>query len=169
MIKNKKVIILSQANPDGIILKQRLNANGIDLNRNFPAANRQNSKEYSLKALSEPEARAINKIIKKYKPRMIVSLHQPSGQKPGWIDYDGPAEKPAERMAAACDLPIYKYGTMPGSLGSYASQKLKIPIITFEQPREPNTDAQILWQKYGNAILTAVNYERQPQNSEHTR
>ena len=156
LFKNKKVIILPQANPDGIILKQRFNANGIDLNRNFPAANRQNSKEYGFKALSEPEARAINKIIKKYKPLIIVSLHQPSGQKPGWIDYDGPAEKPAEQMAAACDLPIYKYGTMPGSLGSYASQKLKIPIITFEQPCEPNTDAQVLWQKYGSALLTAL-------------
>jgi murein peptide amidase A len=156
VLTGKKVIILPQANPDGVILKQRFNAHGIDLNRNFPAKNRENSPKYGFKALCEPESKIIYKIIKKYKPQIIVSLHQPAGQKPGWIDYDGDAKELAEKMASACGMPVYKYGSMPGSLGSYASQKLNTPIITFELPRDANATAEILWQKYGNALLTAL-------------
>lgn len=156
LLKNKKVVILPQVNPDGVILKQRFNANGVDLNRNFPADNRNNSAESGAFALCEPEARIINKIIKKYKPKIIISLHQPSGAKPGWIDYDGEAKGLAEQMAKSCNLEVYKYGAMPGSLGSYASQRLGIPIITFEQTRQENADKEILWQKYGNALLAVI-------------
>jgi len=156
LLENKKAIILSEANPDGVILKQRFNAHNIDLNRNFPAKNRENNEKYGFKALCEPESKIIYKLLKKYKPRIIVSLHQPAPNKPGWIDYDGDAKELAERMAFACDMPVYKYGSMPGSLGSYASQKLNTPIITFELPRDTNATAEILWQKYGNALLAAL-------------
>jgi protein MpaA len=156
LLAGKKVIILPQANPDGVVLNQRFNARGIDLNRNFPAKNRENNAKYGFKALCEPESKIIYKIIKKYKPRIIVSLHQPSGKKPGWVDYDDLGTELAKKMSAACDMPIYKYGSMPGSLGSYASQNLNVPIITFEHPRNANATPEILWQKYGNALLTAV-------------
>lgn len=159
LLAGKKVIILPQANPDGVILKQRFNAHGIDINRNFPAKNRESSQKYGFKALCEPESKIIYKIIKKYKPRIIVSLHQPAANKPGWIDYDDLGKGLAEKMSAACGMPIYKYGSMPGSLGSYASQNLKIPIITFEHPRDANASAEILWQQYGEALLTAVQFK----------
>ena len=159
LLANKKVIILPTANPDGVILKQRFNAHGIDLNRNFPAKNRENNEKYGFKALSEPESKIIYKIIKKYKPQIIVSLHQPAPNKPGWIDYDGDAKELAEKMSSACDMPVQKYGSMPGSLGSYASQKLNTPIITFEHPRREQTDANSLWQKYGSALLTALSLQ----------
>jgi murein peptide amidase A len=139
-----------------VVLNQRFNAHGIDLNRNFPAKNRENNEKYGFKALCEPESKIIYKIIKKYKPQIIVSLHQPAPNKAGWVDYDDLGTELAKKMSAACGMPIYKYGSMPGSLGSYASQNLNVPIITFEHPRDANATAEILWQKYGTALLSAV-------------
>lgn len=155
-----KVIILPAANPDGLIAEKRSNVNGVDLNRNFPSENRINSKELGLTALSEPEARIINELIKQYRPSRIVSIHQPYG----CIDYDGPGETIANQMASYCDLPVKKVGALPGSLGSFAGETIGIPIITFEMmENDSNLNTQLLWQKYGKALLAAITYPNQVQ------
>jgi protein MpaA len=163
LLAGRTVVLLRTANPDGLAHNSRYNAHGVDLNRNFEAANRINSKESGLRALSEPEARVIRQLILQYKPDRIVSIHQPLA----CIDYDGPARMLADRMAQYCALPVKKLGAKPGSLGSYAGVTLGIPIITFEMLR---TDSQFgpetLWQRYGKALLAAIVY---PNTLETTR
>jgi protein MpaA len=127
----------------------------VDLNRNFEAANRVNSKETGLTSLSEPEARVIRQLILQYKPDRIVSIHQPLA----CIDYDGPALMLAEHMEQYCTLPIKKLGARPGSLGSYAGVTLSIPIITLEMLADDSKlSSEILWQRYGKALLAAILY-----------
>lgn len=155
LLKGRTVVLLAVANPDGLSAGTRFNTNGVDLNRNFPADNRQNNTRFGLAELSEPEAVAIKNLIDEYEPDVIISIHQPLN----CIDYDGPAEDLAQVMAAHCDLSVRKLGAMPGSLGSYSGLVLGIPIITFELPGEVSQISRDeLWDRYSPALLAAVAY-----------
>ena len=159
LLEMYRILIIPVANPDGVVRNSRGNANGIDLNRNFPATNRENSAVFGYYALSEPESKILYDLIQKYRPIRIVSIHQPLK----CIDYDGPAEELARHMAAYCPLPVKKLGARPGSFGAYAGEKLGIPIITLELERADDyltTDQ--LWQRYGAALLAAITYPQQP-------
>ena len=85
----KNPVILC-ANPDGILRGTRANANGVDLNRNFPVENwTDNPVFYRIKSGepqdielstgtepgSELETKAILKIIDEIKPQSIISFH----------------------------------------------------------------------------------------------
>jgi protein MpaA len=160
LLAGRKVVLMAVANPDGMVNGSRFNARGVDLNRNFEAANRINTKQTGLLALSEPEAVIIKRLIQEYKPDRIVSIHQPLN----CIDYDGPARMLAERMGQYCALPVKKLGARPGSLGSYAGVTLGIPIITFEMLQaDSKLSSDALWQKYGKALLAAITFPNQPQ------
>ncbi|MHC4354844.1 MAG: DUF2817 domain-containing protein [Planctomycetota bacterium] len=155
MLNGRKVVLVRVANPDGLAHSSRYNAHGVDLNRNFEAANRLNSKQTGLTGLSEPESRAIKQVVLQHRPDRIVSIHQPLA----CIDYDGPAQALAESMGQYCDLPVKKLGARPGSLGSYTGVTLGIPIITFEMKRaDSQLDSETLWRKYGKALIAAVVY-----------
>jgi protein MpaA len=155
LLEGRRVVLLPAANPDGVAARTRENARGIDLNRNFDTANRVDNGVNGLRPLTEPESQALWSVIKEYAPSRIVSVHQPLT----CIDYDGPGEAIAARMAQECDLPVKKLGARPGSLGSYTGEALKIPTITVELPPEASkmSDA-VLWQKYGKALIAAILY-----------
>jgi protein MpaA len=154
-LAGRKVVLVPVANPDGMANNSRYNARSVDLNRNFAAANRRNNARNGYAPLSEPEAGAIASVIRQYSPDRIVSIHQPLA----CIDYDGPAWALASHLAQHCDLPIRKLGAQSGSLGSYAGLSLRIPTITLELPRDAGYSSQeVLWQKYGPALLAAVIY-----------
>ncbi len=133
------------ANPDGIQLGTRGNANGVDLNRNFPAANWQaeptgcrwfadEPEEISIGtgvfAGSEMETQALVKLIEHASPKMIIALHGPLA----CID-DPENSKAGQWIAKETDLPLVPdvgYPT-PGSMGSWCSER-NLPIITWEFP-----------------------------------
>ena len=85
--------VVLAVNPDGCQLGLRANANGVDLNRNFPAANwkagetvyRWNSsaEERDVVLLtgehpgSEPETQALCQLIHRVHPAWVVSFHDP--------------------------------------------------------------------------------------------
>jgi murein peptide amidase A len=156
LLAGRTVVILPMVNPDGAKAGSRYNARGVDLNRNFAAKNRENSKRYGMEALSEPESVAIFRTIEEFQPRQIVTLHQPLQ----CVDYDGPAKSLAEAMSQVCPLPVKKLGSRPGSLGSYAGVTLKIPTITFELPKNAaRQSTELLWQFYGPALLAAIEFQ----------
>ncbi len=129
-------------NPDGLLQKksQRINANGVDLNRNFPSnGNPQSSIEHwknraysdarrypGKKPASEIETQWIIELIKEFKPDAIVAVHAPFGI----VDYDGPTKPPSQLGPLYLKL----LGTYPGSLGNYAGLQQNIPVVTIELP-----------------------------------
>lgn len=153
LYSSRTIMLIPVANPDGLSAGTRYNINRIDLNRNFPAVNRQNNAKFGTQPLSEPESQALYDLIEAEMPARIVSIHQPYA----CIDYDGPAQALARRMALWCNLPIRKIGALPGSLGSWAGETKGIPIITLEMTAEDTAlTKDRLWKKYGDALLDFI-------------
>jgi protein MpaA len=155
LLANRTILVVPVANPDGRALGTRENVNEVDLNRNFPAANRLNITEYGTRALSEPESLALKELVETNRPAFVVSIHQPLT----CIDYDGPAQQIAENMGRVCDLPVNKLGSRPGSMGAYIGETLSIPIITVElRATDTSLSPDELWAKYGRALVAAIVY-----------
>ncbi|MFT6311311.1 MAG: hypothetical protein ACJAQS_001682 [Porticoccus sp.] len=131
--------IIPLLNPDGLLQQkaQRQNANGVDLNRNFPTPNWDvEAPKYWLKtsknvrrypgpsAGSEVESQLLMNVIDEFEPDVIVSVHAPHSL----VDYDGPPKAP-NRIG---DLQLHRLGVYPGSLGNYAGVHKGVQVITIE-------------------------------------
>jgi hypothetical protein len=151
-------------NPDGMLAPRptRVNADGVDLNRNFPSPQaklealsywvertRRDPRRFPGEApASEPETRWLVRQIAEFHPDAIVSVHAPYGI----LDYDGPPDPP-QRVGYLRLQPI---GTYPGSLGDYAGTSLRLPVLTLELPqatRLPSAEQSAhMWRDLGDWV-----------------
>ena len=132
--------VIPNLNPDGLLQKksQRQNAQGVDLNRNFPSKNwdelalkywkertYKNPRRYpGPSSLSEPETIWFTQLINTFSPDVIIAVHAPHRL----VDFDGSLNAP-KRLG---NLQLRLLGTYPGSLGNYAGVDLNIPVVTVE-------------------------------------
>ena len=149
--------VIPMSNPDGLLSAKasRTNAEGVDLNRNFPTPDwnadalaywqrvtRSDVRRYpGPRAMSEPETRWLTQQIREFRPDAIVSVHAPFGI----LDFDGPLDPP-QRFGY---LRLQPLGIYPGSLGNYAGITLGLPTITLELPHAgimpTNAQSQRVW------------------------
>jgi protein MpaA len=142
--------IVPVMNPDGWKRETRVNARGVDLNRNLPTA------DWKIAAAnprrnpgatggSEPETQCTIAHIDDFKPDFVVSVHTPYGI----IDFDGPAS----RMSGT-PLPWKSLGTFPGSLGRYLWKERHIPVMTVELAATNPLSKVESWKTFQDAIGT---------------
>jgi protein MpaA len=177
-----RVVIAPLVNPDGFfsIPRKRVNARGVDVNRNF------HTHDWSKRALnawrikyrsdprrypgsrpnSEPETVFQRELIDRVRPQKILSVHAPLN----FIDYDGPTatvlslskfprEYVRECMRLRQRVKAVSSGFFPGSLGNYAGQELGIPTLTLELPSADSRKALAYWDKFKPGIRTMIEFK----------
>ena len=146
-------------NPDGLLQpdgqSKRMNANDVDLNRNFPTEDwdefahqywinkrGKDPRRYPGKSGgSEIETQWIVEQINEFNPHAVISIHAPYGI----VDSDGPIEPP--KKLGPLQLKIL--GTYPGSMGRYVGVQKNIPMLTVELKRAgtmpSQKDIDLIW------------------------
>ena len=188
---NHRVVIAPLVNPDGFLKKRktRTNAHGVDLNRNLPTidwrlqALKQWKQRYKSakrrypgkSANSEPESQFVIKLMKRFNPDKIISIHAPMNLLD--LDYlDGSKKTASQRnilkKAQALALHFSKesqfefrnYRTFTGSLGRYGGE-WKIPIYTLELPNSDYTKSERYFQRLQQSLFDAFNVILDHQNT----
>ena len=126
-------------NPDGLAAGTRKNANGVDLNRNYPYewVDLDGNYESGPKAKSEPETRAMIRFLKDVKPRRILSFHQPLYG----VDTDTKNKKFARKVARKLDLPRKTFdcgGVCHGTMTSWYNHRFAGSAVTVEYGASPS-------------------------------
>ena len=147
-------VLIPCINPDGYKKNNRTNANGVDLNRNFP------SKDWSPETKaeryfpgprpgSEKEVQALVRLIEDEKPQLIVHFHS-------WepcVVYTGKTgQKAAEILGEDTGYEVREdigYPT-PGSLGQYGWLDKKVPVICLEA--QEKSDLESVWPKFAKGL-----------------
>jgi protein MpaA len=158
ILAGRRVVLISVMNPDGLARKTRRNAHDVDINRNYPGTWRRAGRGDSFKSgpsvASEPETRAMMKLVAKYKPQKIVSIHQPLN----CMAYSGARSRNLAlamqkqngfHMAEGIGYPT------PGGFGGYCNLILKVPVVTLELPWQ---SAEAAWKINATALIAAIRF-----------
>ena len=147
------ISVIADANPDGVAADRRTNAHLVDLNRNFPWHwRRQESpgqRHYSgPRPLSEPESRALARLITRLRPQITIWFHQPFGV----VDESGGSLAVERRYANLVGLPLRRLPRYGGGVTDW--QNANFPGSTafvVELPAGPLAPARAA--RFAAAIL----------------
>lgn len=135
---DSSLLFIPCLNRSGFLANTRVNSNGVDLNRNFPTNNWMKSEKNEFFGGnfpgSETETKFLIKLIEKYEPKIILTLHAPYKI----VNYDGEALELAQKISEIMDYPVegnIGYPT-PGSFGTWAGVERNIKVITLELDEE---------------------------------
>lgn len=146
-IEEIRLTFIPTFNVDGVLAKTRVNARGVDLNRNLP------TKDWKKEAFSpryppgefansEKENQALTHRIANEKIDFIFSFHSFSKF---LLNVNGDCEPLASYIHSRTNYPIEEsmgYPT-PGCLGTYTGIERNIPTITYELERGKSLDLLI--------------------------
>jgi protein MpaA len=132
---NLTLVVVPDVNPDGLMAATRVNANGVDINRNFPSrtwrADYTEQRRYpGAQPSSEPETRAVLSLLERYPPHLVITLHAALG----CVNWDGASSAQAQVLASVNGYPLCPslgYET-PGSLGILTGIDRQVPTVTIE-------------------------------------
>jgi len=155
-----QLLLVKAVNPDGLAKGRRENSGGVDLNRNFPGANRVAMPPYGMEPFSEPETRAIHFLLTRFKPAHVIAFHGTSG----CLAHNGLGRDLAQAITCCCTLPPRNHGPQPGTLAGYVEEHLRLPMVTVEFPAAAQKrNGAYLWYCYGSALLYGgIEYKNYP-------
>jgi murein peptide amidase A len=150
--------IVPDLNPDGVAGNTRQNADGVDLNRNFPwhwqALGVRGDLQYSgPRPLSEPESQAARALILRARPRITIWFHQPEGL----VDLSGGDPRVERRFARLVGLSVQRLTRYPGSAVSWENSV--VPGATaFVVELPPGSLSKAATARYAHAVLMLANH-----------
>ena len=148
-------IVIPCLNVDGFRANTRVNARGVDLNRNYP------SRDWSPQAdqprynpgpspMSEPEVAGIVELIETLDPRLLIHCHS---WEPCIVATGVRAQADGGRLSASSGYKLVGeigYPT-PGSLSRYGWYDKDIPVICIEE-RDKLEDLATIWPRFEKAM-----------------
>ncbi len=183
LYSESKIILAPIVTTDPFFFKRptRTNSKKVDVNRNFPTSDWNESalklwkkKYYSNKrrfpghkSLTEQETIFQVNLIKLYKPDYIISVHAPLQL----LDYDGPSLKSKSSIETkniltqmskkAGNYKIANYPFYPGSLGNWAGNERGIPTFTLELPNSDWNKTDKYFKVFSPAVYHLINAHKQ--------
>jgi murein peptide amidase A len=122
--KGVQLWLVPEMNPDGTAAGTRQNADGVDLNRNFPyqwAPIRDPTYYSGPRPLSEPETRAAVELIRRVRPAVTIWYHQHQDL----VDMAGGDRGVARRYAELAHLPAACLPFLPGTAPAWSNHTLR--------------------------------------------
>ena len=157
-----KFFLVPILNPDGYKLNQRMNSNGVDLNRNFPCRNwteeARAPRYYPGKSPnSELETQALVELVESIQPRLIIHFHS---WKPMIVCTSDENVMEAKILSQHTGYKLKNsigYPT-PGSLGDWGWLEHNIPVICTEEKEKAK--AEKTWARFGPALKEILSLPR---------
>jgi murein peptide amidase A len=133
------VFLVPNLNPDGSAARSRLNARGVDLNRNFPSQWRSvgapGDLEYSgPRQFSEPETRLAARIIQALEPAATIWFHQYRGERP-FVRAWGQSKSGGRHFAALARIPFRAMPWPAGTGPNWQNHALRGAAFVVELPQ----------------------------------
>ena len=145
--------VIQDLNPDGLHAGIRVNADGVDLNRNFSSGwrpiDRQGDPQYSGPGpFSEPETRIARDLIERIRPRITIWFHQPADL----VRADGQSIPAARRYASLTGLPFRRLPWLAGTAPNWQNHHFPgTSSFVVELPPGPLSLASA--RRYATAVL----------------
>jgi murein peptide amidase A len=120
VVKGVQLWLVPEMNPDGAAADTRQNADGVDLNRNFPYEWEPVSDPTYYSGphpLSEPESRAAVRLIRRIRPAVTIWYHQHEDL----VDMAGGDRGVARRYAQLAHLPATCLPFLPGTASAWSN------------------------------------------------
>lgn len=149
--------VVQDLNPDGRAAGSRGNANGVDLNRNFPAPSFEPRQRHGQAPLDQPESAVLADLVRDIQPDLVIAAHSWRGDH--FINFDGPEEAAALAQVFSQEsgyrvVPSDAFNPTPGSLGGWIGSTLQTPILTLEYAR--GADPEACWEETRQAIIAVL-------------
>lgn len=131
--------IVPSIDPDGQLAGSRLNARGVDLNRNFPSEwtriGRPWSPQYSgSRPFSEPETRLAARVIRAVQPAATIWFHQYRGERP-FVRAWGQSVAGGRHFAALARMPFRAMRWPAGTGPNWQNHNYRGAAFVVELPR----------------------------------
>lgn len=142
-------------NPDGVAAATRGDARGVDLNRNFPfrwqPLGSPGSSYYSgPHALSEPESRLADRLMRRVRPTVAIWYHQALAV----VDASEGPHRIERRYARLVGLPLRSLQDYPGSAVGFENHLVHHSAFVVELPGGPLSARAV--RRHVNAVFTAA-------------